>query len=179
MRRIHISQPFVAALLAAGFAVACNGTPLSTTTTISAIPTAPSLARTVNASTCATGDGVNDACSCDADAHSYCAGFYAADWQSYARAHGYTTASWKYGLLDCLGQQPVATACTASLDRRESLNAQMMAACSTYCKGTSPQPGAEPCVDHLKLIYNSLDSACRAALDAHENAKAVQARGPL
>lgn len=102
-----------------------------------------------------------------------------ADWQSYARANGYTTASWKYGLLDCLGKHNVSAACTASLDRREVLNAQMMAACGTSCRGTSPQPGAEPCVDHLKSIYDTLGNACREALDAHEAAKAVDGRCSL
>jgi hypothetical protein len=55
----------------------------------------------------------------------------------------------------------------------------MMSACATYCRGTSPKPGAEPCVDHLKDIYNSLDDACRSALDAHEAAKPLNQRGPF
>jgi len=39
--------------------------------------------------------------------------------------------------------------------------------------GTAPQPGAEPCVDQLKSIYASLDSACRIALDLHSSAASV------
>src|SRR3712207_566327 len=100
MKRMIIPKPLVAAtLFAAGLAVACNGT--ASDTIIS--PTSATQTTTVNGAACATGDGVNDAGACNADAQVYCAGFYGADWQSYARANGYTTASWKYGLLDCLG----------------------------------------------------------------------------
>jgi hypothetical protein len=157
-----------AVLLAASLAVACTAvTPPTASTTLSASAT------TSETSASTTGDGVNDAYACDTDAHLYCAGFYGADWQNYARANGYTTASWKYGLLDCLGKHAVSQACQASLDRRQLLNTQMMNACASYCRGTTPQPGAEPCVDHLKAIYASLDTACRAALDAHEAAKPI------
>ena len=193
-RTLNPNRLIAAALVAAGLAVACTDSttptepttstpvpvtttaaPPTTTTTTPTTPTTP----TSDPTTCATGDGVNDACSCDADAHAYCAGFYAADWQSYARANGYTTASWKYGLIDCLGKQPVAAACTVSLARRETLNEQMMDACQSYCRGTTPQPGAEPCVDHLKSVYGSLNSMCRTALDAHEAAKSIEERGAL
>ncbi len=173
MTRMLIPKGLAAAVLvAAGLAVACNGTTPETATS----PTQTTATTTASGATCATGDGVNDAGACNADAQLYCAGFYGSDWQSYARANGYTTASWKYGLLDCLGKHNVSAACTASLDRREALNEQMMAACATYCRGTSPQPGAEPCVDHLKSIYDTLGSACREALDAHEAAKALDGR---
>jgi hypothetical protein len=126
---------------------------------------------------CATGDGVNDAGACNADAEVYCSGFYGPDWQAFARANGYTTASWKYGLVDCISKNPRSAACQASQERRDLLNAQMMDACGTYCRGTRPQPGAEPCVDQLKSLYTSLDSTCRAALDAHEGAKALDGQG--
>lgn len=188
MKRIIIPKRLgAAALIAAGLAVACDGAAPDTTisptrmdTTISGTTTtSASATTTVDGITCATGDGVNDAGACNADARVSCPGFYGADWQTYARANGYTTASWKYGLLDCLGKHSVSTACTASLDRREALNAEMMAACGTYCRGTSPQPGAELCVDRLKSIYNSLDKACRTALDAHEAAKALDGRCSL
>lgn len=172
---------FVLVLLAA----ACGGSS-SPATVASPSPTTATTATastgattTVGTTSCATGDGVNDACACDTDAHTYCSGFYGDDWQSYAEAHGYTTASWKYGLIDCLGKNPVSSACQASLDRRETLNEQMMAACATYCRGTTPQPGEEPCVDHLKSVYDTLDPSCRSALDAHEAAKALQGDGPL
>ena len=178
MTRMIIPKGLLAAaLLAAGLA-ACNGTAPDTTSTPTS-PTSTTPTTTGGGATCATGDGVNDAGACNADAQLYCAGFYGADWQSYASANGYTTASWKYGLLDCLGKHNVSAACTASLDRREVLNAQMMAACGTSCRGTSPQPGAEPCVDHLKSIYDTLGNACREALDAHEAAKAVDGRCSL
>ena len=186
MKRLVLGKRLAAAVLvAAGLAVACNGTPLGTPVSPTPTDLATSAATTssaatsavaVNGATCATGDGVNDAGACNADAQTSCAGFYSSDWQSYARANGYTTASWKYGLLDCLGSHDVAAACTNSLDRREVLNAQMMAACATYCRGTSPRPGAEPCVDRLKSTYASLDSACRTALDSHEAAKPVDGR---
>jgi hypothetical protein len=176
MTRMPITMRLLGAVLvAAGLAAACT----AATQPTPALTLSTSTTTTSSASTCATGDGVNDACSCDADAHNYCAGFYEADWQSYARAHGYTTASWKYGLLDCLGKHDVSTMCESSLARREALNAQMMNACAAYCRGTSPQPGAEPCVDHLKSSYASLDKTCRAALDAHEAAKPIEDRGPL
>jgi hypothetical protein len=176
MRPLILRQRLVAAVLvAASLAVACQeaalDTPTSPTSAGLTTSTTTSSATAVSGETCATGDGVNDAGACNTDARVYCAGFHSADWRSYASAHGYTTASWKYGLLDCLGKHDVSVACTNSLDRREVLNAQMMAACATYCRGTSPQPGAEPCVDRLKSIYASLDNACRAALDGHEAAK--------
>ena len=168
-----------AILLLLGGVMACGDGGLNTPT--SATPSSAStsdIVAAMAASTCATGDGVNDACSCDADARTHCSGFYSADWQSYARANGYTTSSWKYGLLDCLGAHTVAAACAASLDRREALNAQMMSACARYCRGTTPRPGAEPCVDQLKSLYDTLDVACRLALDAHEAAKAIAAPRP-
>ena len=176
MKQLIPKRPVAAALVAAGLAVACQGTTVPSAVTPGSITSSPA---TNDASTGATGDGVNDAGACDADAHAFCAGFYTADWQSYAHANGYTTSSWKYGLLDCLGKHNVSAACHASLDRREVLNAQMMQACATYCRGTTPQPGAEPCVDDLKSIYGSLDRTCRAALDAHEAAKAIKGNGPM
>jgi hypothetical protein len=184
MKHMLVSKQYVVvALLTAGLAVACNDTTLPTAPTTAAATSSTTTTTTTSTATngaaCATGDGVNDACSCDGDTQLYCAGFYSADWQSYARANGYTTSSWKYGLLDCLGKHTVSTACTASLSRREALNAQMMASCATYCRGTSPQPGSEPCVDKLKSIYTTLDNACRSALDAHEAAKPLNSGGPF
>ena len=136
-------------------------------------PLHPADGTVTTGGTCPTGDGVNDACACDDDAHSYCAGLYGEDWKTWAAANGYTTASWKYSLLDCLAKQPVSEACTASLARRAALNEAMMDACQTFCSGLPPQPGAEPCVDHLKAIYDTITDACRDALDAHEAAKKV------
>ena len=183
MKRIFISTTtLTAALTTALLGLACSSTPLPTAATTVTETTAASGTKTTSASgaaACATGDGVNDACACDGDSHLYCAGFYSADWQAFARANGYTTASWKYGLLDCLGKNPISTSCTTSLNRREVLNAQMMSSCASYCRGTSPRPGAEPCVDHLKSICDALDNACRAALDAHEAAKPLSSGAPF
>jgi hypothetical protein len=181
MKTLMLGRSMAVALVLAACVAGCSGTPLPTTA--SAVPSTASLTTTeasvVAGATCATGDGVNDACSCEADTRKSCSGFYAADWQSYASACGYTTSSWKYGLIDCLGQHDVSVACQTSLDRREALNAQMMSACVTYCRGTTPKPGAEPCVDRLKAIYASLNGACRTALDAHEAAKALDTRSPF
>ena len=181
MKQIPLATRSLAVVLVAGgLAVACNEmTQPTASTTVSTTTTAPTSGTSTGGGACATGDGVNDACSCDADAQAFCSGFYSAEWQSYASANGYTTSSWKYGFIDCLGKNDVSSACTASLARRETLNEQMMAACGRYCRGTTPQPGSEPCVDHLKSIYSSLDNACRVALDAHEGAKALTPRGPL
>jgi hypothetical protein len=179
-RLLTPNQVLVGALAAAVLTAACEATSIPTsstpvqTTSTSASTTTAAAVPVETTGTCATGDGINDACSCDADAQTYCAGFYSADWQTFAKANGYTTASWKYGLIDCLGKNPVVAACTASLARREVLNEQMMAACQSYCRGTTPQPGAEPCVDHLKSIYSSLSVMCRTALDAHEAAKSIE-----
>jgi len=140
-------------------------------------PTVTTTAAQTDASFCATADGVNDAGACNADAEAFCAGFYGADWQSFARTNGYTTSSWKYGLVDCLNKHTVSAACRSSLDRREVLNTRMMSACQAYCRGTTPQPGSEPCVDQLKSLYASLDTACRVALDAHEAAKPLDGQG--
>lgn len=192
MKLMHLSNRMIAASLVAGsLAIACGGSaPTTPTATDSASSTSSNTSGTntsgtntsgtnTGGGTCATGDGVNDACSCDADAQRFCAGFYTSDWVSYARANGYTTSSWKYGLIDCLGKSNASAACRASLARRETLNEQMMAACGSYCRGIAPQPGSEPCVDHLKAIYDSLSNSCRSALDAHEGAKAVNGKGPL
>ena len=144
--------------------------PATTTTSSTSTSTTPT---TTSAGYCPTFDGVNDAGACNADSQTYCSGFYSDDWESYARQYGYTTSSWKYGLIDCLGKHTVSASCKASLDRREVLNAAMVSACQSYCRGTTPQPGSEPCVDKLKSVYSSLDAVCKAALDAHEAAKAV------
>lgn len=164
-------------LVAAGLAAACGGS--SDSGTLVSAPTTVTSTTTAAASNCATGDGVNDACACDTDAQRYCGGFYGDDWQAFCRANGYTTASWKLGLVECLGDNPVSASCKASLDRRATLNTQMMNACGRYCRGVEPKPGEEPCVDHLKSIYSTLDNACRVALDAHEGAKALRGTGPL
>lgn len=130
-----------------------------------------------NASFGATGDNINDFGACSEDAQTYCSGLYTGDWSDWALEHGYTNASWKYALVDCLGQNRNVTtqACDDSLDRRQVLNEEMVAACAddqrTYCSGVEPDPGSEPLVDCLKANRDSLSETCREALDAHENAK--------
>lgn len=127
-----------------------------------------------------TSDDINDFGSCDDDAHTYCSGFYLTDWEGYASEKGYTTASWKYGLLDCLGEHRDQTsqACDDSLDRRQALNDAMNNACQsdrrTYCAGVTPSPGSEPQVDCLKANYENLSVECAEALDAHEAAKPTE-----
>lgn len=124
-----------------------------------------------------TTDNINDFGSCDDDARNYCSGFYLADWESYASENGYTTASWKYGLLDCLAahRDQTSQACDDSLDRRQALNDAMNSACqidrAEYCAGVTPSPGSEPQVDCLKDHYEELSADCAEALDAHEAAK--------
>lgn len=125
----------------------------------------------------ATADGVDDFGACDDEAHTYCSGFYGDDWQTFATENGYTSASWKLGLVDCLGQHEdeLSQACSDSLDRRQDLNDAMNTACqidrAAYCKGVEPSPGSEPQVDCLKEHYDELSEECRVALDAHEAAK--------
>lgn len=124
-----------------------------------------------------TVDGIDDFGACDSEAQTYCAGFYTSDWETYAEENGYTSASWKLGLVDCLGQNQdqLSQACVDSLDRRQDLNDAMNTACqidrAMYCKGVEPSPGSEPQVDCLKEHYDELSEECVAALDAHEDAK--------
>jgi hypothetical protein len=124
-----------------------------------------------------TADGVDDFGACDSEAQTYCSGFYGDDWQTFATENGYTSASWKLGLVDCLGQHEdeLSQACSDSLDRRQDLNDAMNTACQSdramYCKGVEPSPGSEPQVDCLKEHYDELSAECATALDAHEAAK--------
>lgn len=115
--------------------------------------------------------------SCDADAQTYCSGFSTGDWESYAEMYGYTSASWKLGLVDCLNanRDNTSSACDESLDRRQELNVDVNTACKTdrmtYCSGVVPSPGSEPQVDCLMEHYDDVSAECSAALDAHEAAK--------
>jgi len=127
----------------------------------------------------ATVDGVDDFGACDEEAHELCSGFYTADWQGWAQANGYTSASWKLGLVDCLADHRDETSqtCDDSLDRRQELNDELNEACRTdrieFCPGVVPAPGSEPQVDCLKEHYDELSLECAAAVDAHEAAKPV------
>lgn len=118
--------------------------------------------------------------SCKADIAAYCSGFNTGDWQAFAQANGYVTASWKLGLVDCLGKNRDLTsqACDDSLDRRQGLNDDVNTLCATdraeYCQGVEPKPGSEPQVDCLKEHYTELSATCSAALDAHEAAKPTE-----
>lgn len=120
--------------------------------------------------------------SCDADAQTYCSGFSTADWESYAEMYGYTSASWKLGLVDCLNanRDKTSSACDESLDRRQGLNVDVNTACKTdrvtYCPGVVPSPGSEPQVDCLMEHYDDVSDECSSALDAHEAAKPSSTR---
>lgn len=133
-----------------------------------------------SSSTRSTGDGVDDFGACNEDAKIYCSGLYTNDWISWAEENGYSSASWKLSLVDCLGQNRDYTseACDASLDRRAELNENLNEACAVdramYCQGVEPIPGSEPMVDCLKAAdeEGKLTPACQEALYAHEDAKA-------
>lgn len=135
---------------------------------------------TVGSDTSATADGVDDFGACNVDARAYCSGFYSDDWETWAEEHGYVSASWKLGLVDCLEQNGdlTSTECDASLDRRAELNEEMVEACavdrSEHCRGVVPSPGNEPMVDCLKDNYDDLSAECAAAVDAHEAAKPTE-----
>ena len=126
-----------------------------------------------------TGDNVDDFGACNSDLHTYCSGIYDSNWQDWASENGYTTASWKYAVVDCLGahRDQTSQACNDSLDRRQSLNEAMTTECKSdllkYCQGVEPRPGAEPEVDCLEENYDQLSSSCAEALDAHEAAKSI------
>jgi hypothetical protein len=130
----------------------------------------------------ATGDGVDDFGACDEDADLYCEGFRGPDWAAWAEENGYTSASWKLGLVDCLGQheEELSLACQDSLNRRAELNNKVNTACAVdrgkYCRGVEPIPGSEPMIDCLKENYEDLSQACADAVDAHEAAKPLDAR---
>lgn len=115
--------------------------------------------------------------SCKEDVAAYCSGFNTGDWQTFATANGYVAASWKLGLVDCLGKNRDKTsqACDDSLDERQGLNDDVNTLCAAdrgqYCQGVKPKPGSEPQVDCLKEHYDQLTAECSAALDAHEAAK--------
>lgn len=134
---------------------------------------APSNGGTSSGST----TGNEDFGACTEDAKVYCSGFYGSDWETWATANGYTTASWKLGLVDCLEQNRDKTseACHDSMDRRAGLNDDVNTLCAAdraqYCPGVEPKPGSEPQVDCLKENYASLSAECAAAVDAHEAAK--------
>lgn len=84
----------------------------------------------------------------------------------------------KLALVDCLlndHYDELSEACRNSLERRQVLNEELVAACSAdrgkYCRGVEPQPGSEPMVDCLEEHYTQLSAACAAAFDAHDAAK--------
>ncbi|MEK7146198.1 MAG: hypothetical protein AAB802_03360 [Patescibacteria group bacterium] len=159
---------------------ACESTPSFKATPPARSPIEePILEETEPAGFSETEDGFDDFGACDEEAHTYCAGFYSDNWTEFAEENGYTTASWKYSLLDCLEdhRDESSQACDDSLDRREELNEAMNTACAEdrgiYCRGVVPIPGSEPQVDCLLENYEKLSIECTDALDAHEAAKPI------
>lgn len=131
-----------------------------------------------SSSTSSTTSSNDDFGACKSDVALLCSGFNTGDWQTWATTNGYTTASWKLGLVDCLGENRDKTSqtCDDSLDRRAALNEDLNTACATdrglYCKGVVPVPGSEPQVDCLKQNYCKVQNTCAVAVDLHEKAKA-------
>ncbi len=87
----------------------------------------------------------------------------------------------KLALVDCLlndHYDELSEACRGSLERRQTLNEELVAACSAdrgkFCRGVEPQPGREPMVDCLEAHYSELSAECAAAFDAHDAAKPTQ-----
>lgn len=126
----------------------------------------------------ATADGVNDFNACEADIDLYCSGFGGGNWEEFAEENGYTTASWKLGLVDCLSKNPVSQTCEDSQNRREALNEDVITYCAAdrgkFCQGVEPIPGQEPMVDCLMEHHDELEPECVAAVDAHEDAKSIE-----
>lgn len=121
-----------------------------------------------------TGEVVDDCGACDDDAHNYCSGMYSEDWESWAIANGYTTASWKYGILDCLRDHEISQACQDSIDRRQVINDAVNRYCKYdrqyYCEGIEPLPGSVQAeITCLLEHYDELDLDCAQALDDHQN----------
>lgn len=84
----------------------------------------------------------------------------------------------KLALVSCLlddHYDELSDDCRNSLERRQDLNEELVAACAqdrgTYCRGVKPEPGSEPMVDCLEEHYTELSTDCRAAFDAHDAAK--------
>ena len=117
--------------------------------------------------------------SCNYDAHTNCPWLYSSDWEAGAIENGYTIASWKYSLLDCLRDHEVSEACEDSLDQHQAINDALFDACradrAKYCRGIHPIPGkVQPEIDCLEENYPDLSPECAAALDAHEATKRTE-----
>lgn len=115
---------------------------------------------TTNTSSVTSGNA--DAHSCNQDAVTFCK----------------DTPAGKLNLVHCLLDEhgdEISDACRQSLERREILNQELVAACEqdrgTYCRGVKPEPGSEPMVDCLEEHYTQLSAECAAAFDAHAEAK--------
>lgn len=103
----------------------------------------------------------SDARSCDTDKAIYC-----------------PDERTKLGLVSCLLDDhytEISDACRNSLERRQRLNEELVAACqidrAKFCQGVEPKAGSEPMVDCLGDHYDQLSAKCAAAWDAHDSAK--------
>ncbi len=127
-----------------------------------------------------TADGVNDFNACAEDIESYCSELRSQNWEEAAIAAGYTTASWKYALMDCFESHYALLdpSCVESLERRQALNEAVNTNCAadrgTYCRGVEPEPGSEPQIDCLMEHIDQVVPACAEALFDHEAAQALQ-----
>lgn len=116
---------------------------------------------TVDNTSTVTADN-SDAHSCDQDTITFCSGIKLT----------------KINRVNCLlndHYDEISDACRNSLERRQQLNEELVAACeierAKFCKGVEPEVGAEPMVDCLEENYAQLSPACATAFDAHDAAK--------
>lgn len=116
---------------------------------------------TVDDTSTVTADN-SDAHSCDPDFITYCR----------------DTPPGKINRVNCLLNEhydDISDACRNSLERRQQLNEELVAACTIerakFCQGVEPKVGSEPMVDCLEEHYEQLSPDCTTAFDAHDAAK--------
>lgn len=117
----------------------------------------------------ASGGVCPEAGSCNADAQVYCPD----EWSGTS-----IEASWKLDLVNCLYDEhkdDISAECRESLECRQQLNENLLAACEEdkrkFCASTRPKPGSEPLVSCLGEHYSELSADCAAAWTAHDAAK--------
>ena len=129
-----------------------------------------------------------DAGACNEDGQELCPMFFRpgveglapdTDWAAQATAAGYTTASPKLGLLDCLNQQraELSVECIESLDCRVDLGAAFEAACKYtrarggVCDGIRQSPGSAPFPDCIEAHLDEVTAECQEAWQNHHDAR--------
>lgn len=107
---------------------------------------------------------------CDVDAQVYCPD----EWSGKS-----VEASYKIDLVNCLYDEhknDISDECFESLDCRQQLNENLLAACEEdkrkFCMGVRPSPGSEPLVDCLGENFAELTPDCATAWTQHDAAKA-------